>query len=207
MDPSLVEGEARYILGELGEHDPTRPPTARATARRLLGGEAVVKIRGLVGSAAELARDGDRRVVVVRAGLPPERERWCIFHELGEWRLEQMGYREEDIEQVADAIAAACVLPRESFLTALREYGRRFHRVARTFVTSETAAALRLGEVTGEPVAVVAPATVRVRGDEFAWPSESTLRDLARAKRLPRGLAVKRVALKDDARRRVLLAG
>ncbi len=57
------------------------------------------------------------------------------------------------------------------------------------------------------PVAVVAPTHVRVRGDEeWIWPPEPELHGLATARRMPKGLPVKRVPLTDDRRRRVLLA-
>lgn len=204
MDLALAESEAAFLLGD---YDPAAPPAARAIARRHLGSEAIVRIRGLVASPAELARDGERFCVVLREGLPAALERWFIFHELGEWRLKQLDYRDDDIELMAEAIAAACVLPRDSYRAALRLCGRRFRRIARVFATTETAAARRLGEVTGEPVAVVAPTHVHVSGDEYVWPAPPVLRDIAYAKRMPRGVPVKRVSLTDDRRRRVLLAG
>jgi hypothetical protein len=75
-------------------------------------------------------------------------------------------------------------------------------------MTTQTSAALRFGEVTGEFVAVVAPTHIRVRGDdELVVPPDEQLRGLAFAKRLPRGAPVKRYPLTDDRRRRVLLAG
>lgn len=58
--------------------------------------------------------------------------------------------------------------------------------------------ALRIGEVTGEPIALVSRKAVRVRGDEWGWPSEEEIRRLSRGDLPPELRAVR---LTDDPKR------
>ena len=198
-----ADAEAGWLLRDF---DARHPPGARAVVRHHLGADAIIRVSGLIGAPAELAMVHGEFRIALRQRIGPEAERWFLLHELGEWRLKQLDYREDDIELVAEAIAAALVLPREAYRIELREHGRHFRSLARAFLTPETAAALRLGEVTGEPVAVIAPARIRVRGDEdWVWPPEEQLRWIAAARQMPPG--VRRVVLTDDRRRRVLMVG
>ncbi len=200
-----VEAEAAWLLRDF---DARRRVSAFALVHHHLGPKAIERLH-LVGNPAEVSRVGDGYRIALRHGLPPMHERWLLCHELGEWRLKMLGYdRSAEVEQTADAIAAALVLPRDAFRAALREHGRSFSRLAQYFMTTQTSAALRVGEVTGDFVAVVAPTHIHVRGDaELVVPPEHQLRGLANAKRLPRGAPVKRYPLTDDRRRRVLIAG
>ena len=108
----------------------------------------------------------------------------------------------ETFAQVA-ALAAALLAPRPAFLRARRDLGEDLRAVAERFTMTQTGVALRRGEVLGTPLAVIAPARVRVRGPEaWVWPPESTLRAWAR-----RPLAgLKKTRLTDDPRRVVLEA-
>lgn len=197
LDP---ETEAAWLLRDA---DSRCPPGAQALVRHHLGRDAIIRLRGLVGADAAFTLVNGSPKIAIRRGLSPERERWALLHELAEWHLAKLGYEEEDVEDAAEAIAAALVAPREAYRDALAVHGRRFRHLAREFLTTQTAVALRLGEVTGTPVVVIAPARVRVRGDEWAWPVDVS--SLAKARRLPQ--EVKRVSLTDDPRRRVLFAG
>ncbi len=149
-----------------------------------------------------------RPTICVRARLGKEALRWAILHELAEWHLQRVGYRGEDVELVAEALTAALVVPRDAYRKALRVHGdptvdgARWKQLAFDFSTSQTCVALRHGEVTDEPLAVVAPTTVRVRGREWTWPDELGLRQLARAERP----GLRRAKLTDDPRRVVLAA-
>ena len=112
-------------------------------------------------------------------------------------------YDGDDEEAAADYLGAALVAPRRAFASALRALGDDLAELAAVFRSTETAAALRVGEVTGRPLAVVAPHRVRVRGPEsWAWPDESTLRAWARRGRV----GVRRCRLRDDDRRMMLIA-
>lgn len=171
-------------------------------ARRLLGAQAVLAVhaQALPGDAA-LARVGDEWRIYYRRALSWERREFAIAHELAEWHLRHEDYREPDVEQVADRLAAALVAPRERFARLLRE-DRRFPVVARQLRATESLCVLRAGEVTGEPLALVAE-RVRVRGEPWGWPeTEEEIRRLVVLPRAPRGLA--RARLRDDPRRVVL---
>jgi hypothetical protein len=79
-----------------------------------------------------------------------------------------------------------------------------YTKIAQWFVTTETCAALRFGEVTGEPLALISPRAVVVRGDEWVWPDERELRAIARRRVAP---GIRKTRLRDDPRRLVLRAG
>lgn len=169
------EAEARWLL-----RDFDAPPGARALVEHHLGHGAVLVVRGMAGREAELITLRGRPTICVRARLSPVALRWALLHELAEWHLQRIAYREPDVEHMANAIAAALAAPRDAFLRAVRDAQDDFAALAELFSTTQTCAALRLGEVTGQPIAVIAPALVRVRGDDWAWPDERALRRYAR---------------------------
>ncbi len=171
-----------------------------AIARAVLGPAALRSVppRALPGDAA-LATVGGVRAIFLRTGLPKHRARWAIAHELGHVLLGLDSSRQEH-EDVCDAFAATLLLPTVAFQEALLESGPSFRALARRFTVTESCAALRVGEVTGVPLALVAPARVRVRGSGYQWPSERELRAL----KVP---GAQRVRLKDDRQRMALLVG
>src|SRR5688572_15014977 len=192
-----IEGEAGLMLRRWGDGD-TEAPRVLELARRVLGdrsGVVTVHARALPGDAAVAVVNGQQRIFV-RRGLEPSRQRWAVAHELGHiaLRLDSSSLANED---ACNAFAAALLAPRRAFQAALRETGMSYTQLARWFVTTESCAALRLGEVTDVPLALVAPARVRVRGADFSWPTD------LRAARVP---GVRRATLKDDRRRVALLA-
>ena len=95
------------------------------------------------------------------------------------------------------------IAPRRRFLGVRGRVGEAPSRLARALETTESLAVLRLGEVTGEPIALVTPARVRLRGTAYSWPSEPELRALASA---PRVAGIRKVRLTDDPRRVVIRA-
>jgi len=189
-----IEGEAALMVGDTSE-----APRVLALARRVLGGAGTVltvHARALPGDAALATVNGERRIYL-RSGLSPLRQRWAVAHELGHLALELDSSTREN-EDACDAFAAALLLPRRAFQVALRETGVSYTKLAQWFVTTESCAALRLGEVTDVPLALVAPSRTRVRGAEFGWPLE------LRAGRIP---GVRRATLRDDRRRVALRVG
>lgn len=78
----------------------------------------------------------------------------------------------------------------------LVRYAPSIAELAAAFETTESLAALRLGEVTGQPIALVAR-QVRVRGDDWAWPPEA---DLRRARRGPPPRGLVKVQLRERGR-------
>lgn len=161
----------------------------------LAGAAPADLVRGLLGPAAirfvdeqwlpgggSLARVGSEWRVYLRKGQSGPALRFIALHELSHWVLGPGGTEEE-----CDALAARLLAPRAAFETAIRETGGSYTRLAKWFGCTETFAALRYGEVTDEPLVVVAPANIRIRGQRWSWPSESELRELASKPRL-RGL-------------------
>lgn len=195
-----VEHEARRLYEE-ADADTCSPPGPLRLARKL--GLEVRRFQGCAaGGDAALVRLHGRPIVFVRRKLSPERLDFAVAHELAEWHLARVGYREIDVEDVADAMAGALVAPRDAYRAALREHGATFAPLAADFRTTETCVALRLGEVTGRSLVLLGP-RVRVRGDEFAWPPLDELRRVARAGGAP---GVEARKLGDDSRRVILLA-
>jgi hypothetical protein len=188
-----IEGEAALMAG-----DDSEAPKVLALARRVLGGPGTVltvHARALPGDACLATVNGQRRIYL-RSGLESRRLRWAVAHELGHLALELDSSTREN-EDACDAFAAALLLPRRAFQLALRETGVSYTKLARWFVTTESCAALRFGEVTDVPLMLVAPARVRTRGAEFAWPPDMSRR--------PPGL--RRATLRDDRRRVALRMG
>jgi len=192
------EGAAGEIRGRAGlEPDEACGPIA--LARRLgLRVEEVSAMRAL----GALVRVGDERRIMVRRGLPPSIRSWVVGHELGHWaRGSSCTWPGGDEEQACHYIGAALQMPRGAFAKALRE-GATWAMLAERFRVTETSAVLRVGEVRGEPLAIVCPHRIYARGpDEWAWPEERTLRQWAR--RPAPGIAATRLA---DPKRIVITA-
>ncbi len=106
-------------------------------------------------------------------------------------------------ESKCDALAAALLAPRAPVLAAVARHGFRLPRLARCFGTTESCIALRVGEVTGQPLALITPTAIRLRGGEYSWPNEPRMRELVLSAR-PIGL--RRCRLSDDNERAVLRA-
>jgi hypothetical protein len=174
------EREARRLYRLAGcAFEEGAPPAA--LARGLLGRDAIREVpEQVLPAGGAIARIGGAWRVFVRRGMAPTLARFTVVHELAHWAL---GVGASELE--CDALAARLLAPRPAFERALRESGVSYTKLARWFGCTETFAALRYGEVTDEPLVVVAPATVRVRGRSFSWPSEPELRSLVKAPALP----------------------
>jgi hypothetical protein len=215
-----VEGWTGFVYGA-AKADPEQPPSALALAEGLLGDAAVRFVPG-----RELANDAllalarcprfdlslpgaGRWEILVRRKLPTVRITWAVLHELAEWVLkEQEGYRGEDIERYANALAASLLAPRRAFLAAVAEVGPDFRSLAERFDATQSWAALRYAEVTGAALSLVTPTKVHRRG-EVLWPDDAQLRLLAsrgRPRQPPR-LRLKKARLTDARGRTVLLVG
>lgn len=163
--------------------------------------------QGAIVVASLKGRDGDhckvhkKPLIMVRPKLPKLQLRWVLMHELGEWHLDELGYKEHDREQIAEALAAALVMPRQVLHRAVAKHGRCMVSLADAFTTSQTSVALRLGEARCvEASAVVRPGLVRVRApDGYVMPE-----DRLRAAAAGEPTELERHVL-TDARRRVAL--
>lgn len=196
--PEELEGVALALYRRAGL-EPDTPADPVELAERLLG-EGCVRLvhSGALPGTAALARVVGCWRVYVRSRASAERQRFAVLHELGHYAL-GLSAREAD----CDAVAAALLLPYPAFRRAAIELGADWSALAARFDCSESAVALRWGEVVGDPLALVAPLTVRVRGLPWGWPQhDHAIRELAAAPRP--GLASTR--LRDDQRRMVLRA-
>lgn len=139
--------------------------------------------------------------IVVQPGATGAALNWFLAHELAERHLARAGCDSEYVEQLADAIGAALIMPAPAFRLALAHVGRNLPALAEMFRATQSVVAIRLGSVTGTPVALVTPRRIHVSGDAWAWPCEADLRRFARG-RLPADLERRVIT---DARRRVVL--
>lgn len=197
--------DADRIAADLLGRDAHRdgPPDLLRLSRRVLGLGAirVVEPASLPGDAA-LRLSCGRWIVCVCDGLPPERLRFAVAHEIAEFALIKLRYRSRDIEVVADALAAAMLAPVPGYGRAIAALGDDWAALGRVYEATESLAALRWSEVTGAPLALVTRDRVRVRGDRLVpWPSAHEIRRLARRG----GPGIVRRALTDDPARVVLL--
>lgn len=197
-----AEGAAVGMMQAAG-FDPDDTPGALAIAAGL--GVRVVWLRmgGVDAAAIAPLASGIPSTIALRPGLHPVRAAWCIAHELGEIDLRTVDYRGEDVEQVAEAIAARLLMPRRAFRADAATMS--VHELAEAYSVPETAAALRLAEVGSvDCVAVVTPQRIHVRAErEFAMPPPADLRRIARVGGFPE---VRRIQLQDQPRRIALVA-
>jgi len=181
--------------------DPEVPVSPFLLARRYLGPGAIE--RGHFSSLATTFIVNGKRRIAVKRHVPIEYAAFYIGHELGHAFFEEIGHRPDDIEAQCDLFGAAIMAPRPAIIRLHRAFGFDLVAIADEVGSTETWAALRIGEALGRPLAAIAPSRVRVRGpDEWVWPEESVLRSWAA--RPPRGVVKTR--LSDDPRRVVLSA-
>jgi len=183
----LERDNAASYLYRLARRDPHSPPGPVTLAIDLLErSDAVLEVDpSEVWGHGELVPDGVRWQIHVSNALDPERFDFTVAHELAEWYLKRIGIRPTDPvakERCCDGIAAALIAPREAFQDSVREHGDDFADLAYDFRVTQTCAALRFGEVSNEPLAVVGP-TVRVRGRAWRWGTDADVRRLAAAAR------------------------
>jgi len=201
-DADDVEDVAAQVY-EMAGADPDDPPGPVALADAIGIEIRPAKARSLWGDA-ELCRVNASHVIYVPPRLPPARLGYAIAHELAELVLKLREMREDGIEQLANAAATAILAPRRLFIHQLKITRDDIAIVARCFVATESAIALRIGEARGDAIALVSPKLVRLRGGEFVWPAANEIRKLARAKVLPFPLT--RTKLTDEDGRVVLRA-
>jgi hypothetical protein len=198
-DGGYLEREAERLYRSAGL-DPMRAAAPAALVRGSLGANSIRFLREeLIPGGGTIARVGPEWRIYLSRKLSPDRMRFIALHELAHWALGPGASEGE-----CDALAACLLAPRPAFERAVLEHRAGYTKLARRFGCTETFAALRYGEVTGEPLVVVAPASVRVRGGAYSWPSEAELRGLAKARRLP-GLS--KATLRDDPLRVALRVG
>lgn len=199
MDLWDVDAVQQELFARAGL-DPDEGVSPVAIARGLGIEVRVVSHPKFPGDGA-LVRLHDQWIAFVRGGISRERKRFALAHEIAEWALR--GVVDERIEDACNAIAAALLAPRRAFVRRAREVGDvAFEQLALPFEISQTAAALRTGELQRVDLAVIRPGLVRTRGERLREVPQADLIRWSRGN-VPNGVA--KVKLTDDPRRTVLL--
>jgi hypothetical protein len=173
LDPCEVHGTVKIANGLFGPGGVVEKPSA------LVPGDALLAPRHGLRFDWPNPQNPKHFQVWLRRHISATRKRWGTGHEIGEWGLERDDYRGADREAYCEAISAALCMPRKPFRaycrTAIGDDGPDFAEIAEHFGVTETAAALRFGEVTGQPVAVVTWHDVRQRGEAFEFGGHAQL--------------------------------
>jgi hypothetical protein len=152
--------------------DPCEGPAIAEVCRRLIGrAPEWAPLRSC--EAAFCILRGQPRVYV-RKGIMPARARWLAGHELAHWWYQNHGLPAKNIEDRCDRLGAALVAPAPVVVDVLKRTSD-VRKVARAMATTQSLAALRMGEVAGVPVALVSGAHIRVRGRSYPWPQGEIL--------------------------------
>lgn len=201
MDLGDVEGLVIATYERAGL-DPCRPAKPARLVRAVLGEDAIVRI-DLKGAPAALFLQEGRPRIAVRSHVPAPYAAFYLLHELGHHQLRAAGYRGDEEERLADLFAACALAPRPAMAALYRAVGWDLEAMAAACTSTETWAALRIGEVLRIPLAAVSPRSVRVRGPEdWCWPAEDVIRRWARRA----GPGMRRVAIGDGKGRSVVVA-
>lgn len=130
---------------------------------------------------AELERVGNGFGIILQTGLSTASASFAACHELAhvEIRRRHIVLSHVDEEAFADRVAAATVMPISRYMQDVILMAPHFPLLASKYQTTQAATALRYGEVTSRPVAVVGNASVRLSGDYYPWPGAPELRKIA----------------------------
>ena len=125
----------------------------------------VVSPESVRGTGAYMVRNG-QPWILVSSSLSSTDRRFVIAHEVAEWAI---GSATHDNEAECDRLAAALLMPRAAPLAYLAR-AVRVSDIALHYGASEASSVLRIGEVTGRPVAVKSPERFMRRGAQIDWP-------------------------------------
>ena len=185
--------------------DPSQAPGALRVATAVLGVSCLhaVARRDLPGHAL-LQRSGGVWVIYYRKSLNSRQLNHAIAHELGEWFLRCRRYADADVEDLSSRVAAAICVPRQAFVSALRQYDDDLTTLSQLFAVSESLMALRMAECLGNATALITRRVVRTRGEPHDWPStpEGWNELIANAREHPNGMSVRNIT---DAKDRVVV--
>lgn len=168
MDFADIEGDALAVYRFAGA-DADEPPSI-ARLCELVTGFLPRYARMRPDGKCAVDDYGDLRVSV-RPSLPARRARFVVAHEIAEWWYMRNNYACLDIEDRCNALGAALVVPRPAAQQVLREAGHSPMMLAQVFGVERCLALLRIGEVTGRPVALLRKCPI-FRGEAFEWPQD-----------------------------------
>ena len=154
MDDAGVEGLALEMRRAAGAEDDAIVSLVDVVTH-WMGPRSIETVDRMVGRAALVTVDGRARIVAHR-GAPDLR--FAVAHELGHWALRsvaraELGHAEE--ERAANTFAAALLAPSPLVRAAYELFGEHHDVMAERLRISQTSTVLRLGEVRGDPRAVV----------------------------------------------------
>lgn len=109
--------------------------------------------------------------ILIRHGTQERRATWLVGHEIVEWWLRRLGYRDPDVEDRANSTGAMLAAPYQMFKRAIRHHGHHVYDLAECFNVPQTLAFLRLGETTGRSVVAFRPYGNVARGDPYVFPA------------------------------------
>lgn len=204
----LVTEIAENIYARAGK-SPARPPKQGAfTLLTRLHGHGVVWNVANAMSEGELALLRGRRHFMVRDGMSDERRNFVLARLLvRDELLTDSGYQSMSVvdrERLENEAAGWICAPPAAFVAAMKATSKNLRQLSFAFMMTETACALRIGEVEPEAgVAVTTPVLVHRKGRRFSWESDEVLRELA-AKSTPK--SVRKVKILDEPGRVALLA-
>lgn len=162
-----IEGDVGALLRFAGVDDDVPPPLDHVCAVLTGSGPRLAAMR-----AEGRARRRERvwRVELRMDVLGTPRGRQVLGHELGHVYAAKM-LRREVTEEWCDAFGAMLSAPRRAVRGAIAEVGHRVGDLAELLEVERAAALLRIGEVSGRPVALIRrPGLVVPRGEPFPWP-------------------------------------
>lgn len=157
---------AERLLQELGI---TEPNEIDLDAIAFYAGVRV-RYRSLDGCEARIIGHGDQAIITVKVDSHPRRKRFSIAHEMGHWHHHRgrcLVCRAEESrpggslspERVADGYAADLLMPRYLFEPLARQHAKltfkAVNALADSFMTSQTATAIRLIESDHTPALLV----------------------------------------------------
>ena len=151
-----VETAAREIY-QRAQLDPASLPGMSKLADALQIGIFEAPRRGIWGQGVKVIVKG-RKSIWLAPRLPEVHRAHAIAHEIVEHEFPR---QEHDPEGFCDAVGAAVLAPRGAFASAARYVDEDLAKLAHAFRTTESCAALRLGEVLGVPCVLVSRVRVR----------------------------------------------
>lgn len=179
---------------------PAQPPRGGAAriARALYGEDVIVRNAKVRDEASMGVLYGERRIYV-RAKLPARRMNYAIARVIAKHELAKL----MDFEPgKADTLAGYLVAPDEDFGPLFDRVRLDLRAISEECAITQTCAALRVHEYTGQATAVITPGTIYRRG-LLAWANDEDVRTLA-ARRSTR--SVQKVKITDEPARSAVFA-
>lgn len=204
----IITDIAEAIYARAGK-SPSKPPKRGAyTLMTKIHGHGVLWDVANAIEEGGLGKLAGRRHFMVRDGISDERRNFVIARLLARHELlDDSGYHAMSVvdrERLENEIAGWICAPPAAFVPAMKATGRNLRQLSFAFMLTETACALRIGEIEPDQgVAVTTPAIVHRKGRRFAWESDEVLRELAN-KLNPK--SVRKVKIFDEPGRTALLS-